>query len=259
MFLDEKERTETELREAILLATGRPDVPVEIITTGRWELAALVANQFSKGRVFLAGDAAHTLPPTRGGYGANTGIADAHNLAWKLAAVLKGASSPKLLDTYDAERNPVAWTRLEQTFARPDYARFTREFENVAILDDVAMEFGQLYRSEGIIGAGPELPAAARPDEWAGQPGTRAPHVWLSKEKSSLDIVNEWVLIAGDAKWVEAAKGLPVEVHVLPELRPVFGLDEQGASLVRPDGVIAWRSSDTTALREAFGRVSFAG
>ncbi len=258
MFLDEKERSEAELREAIIAATGRPDVPVEIITTGRWELAALIANQFSKGRVFLAGDAAHTLPPTRGGYGANTGIADAHNLAWKLAAVLKGDSSSKLLETYDAERNPIAWTRLEQTFARPDYARFTRDFENVAILDDVAMEFGQLYRSEGIIGAGPELPAAARPDEWAGQPGTRAPHAWISKDTSSLDLVNEWVLITADAKWVDAAEGLPVKVHVLPVLRAAFGLEEHGASLVRPDGVIAWRSNDASALREAFDRVSFA-
>lgn len=69
----------------------------------------------------LTGDAAHQLPPNRGGYGANTGIADAHNLSWKLASVLNGQSSPALLDTYDAERRPVALLRHDQIFARSDF------------------------------------------------------------------------------------------------------------------------------------------
>lgn len=258
MFLDERERNEAELREAITLATGRPDVPVEIITTGRWELSALIANQFSKGRVFLVGDAAHTLPPTRGGYGANTGIADAHNLAWKLAAVLKGESSPGLLDTYDAERNPVAWTRLEQTFARPDYARYAKGFEAVPLFDDAAMEFGQLYRSAGIIGADASLPAAARPEVWAGQPGTRAPHAMMNGA-STLDLFGDgWVLVAPDARWADAAKGLPIRFEPLTaDVARVFGLSAHAASLVRPDGVVAWRSEDASALPEAFTRVSF--
>ncbi len=163
--------------DAINTAIGRTDLPVEIITTGKWDLSALVAERYSEGRVFLAGDAAHTLPPTRGGFGANTGIHDAHNLAWKLAAVLAGSSSPKLLETYSAEREPVAWTRLLQTFARPDYAREAQGIaDGVAIIGDVALELGALHQSECILGTSTALPVAAHPHEWAGQPGTRAPY-----------------------------------------------------------------------------------
>jgi putative polyketide hydroxylase len=148
-------------------------------------LSALIADRFSSGRVFLAGDAAHTLPPARGGYGANTGIEDAHNLAWKIGAVLSGASAPELLDTYDAERRPIAWLRHGQIFARPDYAQFARSADkDVRLIDDDAMELGQLYRSSAVIGAGEDLPPALPPDQWVGQPGTRAPHVWYPRRAS---------------------------------------------------------------------------
>ncbi len=182
MFSDDEERDEPALKEMVHKATGRPDLEIEIITAGRWELSALIADRFAYGRVFLAGDSAHTLPPARGGYGANTGIEDAHNLAWKLAAVTSGVSAPALLDTYDAERRPVAWLRLGQIFARPDYAQFATPGDgDVPILDDAAIELGQLYRSSAVLDASEDLPPALRPDQWAGQPGTRAPHVWVSK------------------------------------------------------------------------------
>lgn len=281
LFVDEQERTTTELAAAITAATGRPDVAVEIVTTGRWELGALIADRFQEGRVFLAGDAAHALPPTRGGFGANTGIADVHNLAWKLAAVLRGAS-PALLATYDAERRPVAWTRLEQTFARPDYAAYTAAYRDVPLFDDDAMEFGQLYRSAAILGAGDDLPAAAAPDVWEGQPGTRAPHVPLTggAAPSTLALLGGgWTLIApaagGHAEratnspWEPAVTGLPIAlVPLAPEdaapVRQAFGLGARGASLIRPDGVIAWRAKDLpedprAALHAAFHRVAFTG
>jgi len=278
MFLDDVEREERDLRAAIVQAIGRADLEIEIITTGRWELGALVADRFSSGRVFLAGDAAHCFPPTRGGYGANTGIHDAHNLAWKLAAVLAGTSTPQLLDTYDAERRPVAWVRHQQIFARPD---FRAESNGIAagepILDDAAMELGQIYRSSAVLGAGEDLPVAARPDEWAGQPGTRAPHLWVErggKRISTLDLLGEsWVLLAEDERWTAAAakaraslgidvRGVRIGVDVqsgdLPALRGAFGIGEGGASLIRPDGHVAWRSVDlagdpAAALAEALG------
>jgi putative polyketide hydroxylase len=281
MFRDDVEREEGALRVAVQKAIGRTDLPIEIITTGRWDLSALIADRFSSGRVFLAGDAAHTLPPTRGGFGANTGIHDAHNLAWKLAAVLSGVSSPKLLGTYDDERRPVAWGRLEQTFARPDYARYAAgAADGVKIADESAMEFGQLYRSAAVIGAGSDLPAAARPDQWAGQPGTRAPHLWIEKageRVSTLDLFERtWVLLAEDPRWVAAALkvrealGLPLEsAHVgvgiklldPAAFRAAFGIGAGGASLIRPDGVIAWRSIEMTegpavVLAEALAKVS---
>jgi len=260
MFHDDVDRDEVALLRAIQRAIGRTDLPIEILTTGRWDLSAAISDRFSSGRVFLAGDAAHTLPPTRGGFGANTGIHDAHDLAWKLAAVLSGQSTPDLLETYHAERYPVAWGRLEQTFVRPDYAKHAAGFaDGVPIRDEIAMELGQLYRSAAILGAGPELPPAARPDEWAGQPGTRAPHLWIQRageRASTLEWFGRgWVLLAEDARWsgaaVAAAHALGIDVGwAVPDdadaapVRTAFGIGAGGASLIRPDGYIAWRSVD---------------
>jgi 2-polyprenyl-6-methoxyphenol hydroxylase-like FAD-dependent oxidoreductase len=283
MFTDDTERDSGALMQTIFKAIGRSDLPVDIITTGRWELGALVADSFTSGRVFLAGDAAHCLPPTRGGYGANTGIADAHNLAWKLASVLSGASTLKLLDSYDAERRPIADLRHRQTFARPDYRQHANGIaEGESIIDDNAMEFGQLYRSAAILGAGEELPPALRPDEWAGQPGTRAPHLWLSQggnRVSTLDLLQRgWVLLAEDEQWGRVAdrvgadlgfslKCVRIGVDAVPsdmqQFRDAYGLLPTGAALIRPDGYIAWRSRDLPAdplrlLKDAFSLVSSA-
>jgi len=206
MLADDEERDEAALRQLVIRAIGRSDLEVEILTSGRWVLSALITDRFASGRVFLAGDAAHTLPPARGGYGANTGIEDAHNLAWKLAAVVSGASTPGLLGSYDAERRPIAWLRHDQIFARPDYAAEATDAEKgVAIIEDDAMELGQLYRSAAVLGAGSDLPPALRPEQWAGQPGTRAPHLWVTRDGarlSTLDLFGDgWVLLAEDDRW----------------------------------------------------------
>ncbi|MEZ4454205.1 MAG: FAD-dependent monooxygenase [Nannocystaceae bacterium] len=280
MFLDDVERPDDALVDAIFMAIGRRDLPVRVLATGRWELTALVAERFAEGRVFLAGDAAHTLPPTRGGFGANTGIHDAYDLAWKLEAVLRGRSGPALLDTYDAERRPVAWTRLLQTFARPDYAREARGIaDGVALLDDVALELGQLYRSNAVLGAGPELPEAARPDQWRGPPGARAPHRWVDRAGariSTLDLFGAgWVLVADGDRWRDAAasagQALGIDLDVVrlgvdvrgDDLAAAFGLEAGGASLVRPDGVVAWRTiaapdDPAAALTQALAAVAAA-
>lgn len=275
MFSDDQERDEHTLRAMVVRAIGRSDLDIDIIATGRWELSALIADKFSSGRVFIAGDAAHTLPPVRGGYGANTGIEDSFNLAWKLAAVLAGASTPALLDTYDAERRPIAWLRHNQIFARPDYAAVATDAEKqVAIIDDDAMELGQLYRSTAVLGAGDELPPALRPEQWAGQPGTRAPHLWVSKNNeqlSTLDLLQrDWLLLTEDERWCIAAakvgeqlefglQALRLGSDLMPPItlagdakstpeefrrkfQAAFGIGSTGASLVRPDGYVAWRS-----------------
>jgi putative polyketide hydroxylase len=210
MFFDDEERDEATLRAMVIRAIGRSDLDIEIITTGRWLLGALIADRFSSGRVFLAGDAAHILPPARGGYGANTGIEDSFNLAWKLESVVNGVSMPTLLDTYDAERRPIAWLRHDQIFARQDYAAMaTDEEKKVPVIEDIAMELGQLYRSSAVLDAGVELPPALRPEQWAGQPGTRAPHLWVSKNEeriSTLDLLQrDWVLLTENERWRTAA------------------------------------------------------
>jgi 2-polyprenyl-6-methoxyphenol hydroxylase-like FAD-dependent oxidoreductase len=260
MFHDDVERDEAAMADAIQRAIGTP-VPAEILTTGRWELTGLIADHFRKGRVFLAGDAAHTLPPTRGGYGANTGIADAFNLAWKLAAVVSGQSEAGLLDSYEEERKPIAWMRLQQTFARPDYARFASdELRATELLDPIAIELGELYQSS-ILERSPDLPPVQRPEEWQGQPGTRAPHRIATRDGiaiSTLDLYGTgWVLVSSSESWSNAATaiqertGIPVtSINVQAELGPDdgplvqqdLGIGDHGASLVRPDGVVAWRS-----------------
>ncbi|CAM4205267.1 FAD-dependent monooxygenase [Kibdelosporangium persicum] len=283
MVADDVDLDERQQYTLVRQATGLPDLPVELITTGRWELAASIADRFSSGRVFLAGDAAHQLPPNRGGYGANTGIEDAHNVAWKLAAVLSGQSTPDLLDSYDAERRPVAWLRHEQIFARADYkAHIRTPTSDVQIIDEQAMELGQIYRSAAVLGASGELPPARRPELWAGQPGTRAPHVRVranGAERSMLDLFgHDWVLLSQDGEWSAALAHATAElglaatfVHIGTDADPLepdafrdaYGVADDGATLVRPDGYIAWRTrtapaDPAAALTDALGTVAHA-
>lgn len=266
MLKDDVDRSEDDQRAAIRRATGIDDLSIELITTGRWELSALIADHFGCGRVFLVGDAAHQLPPNRGGYGANTGIADAHNLAWKIAAVHTGQSQPALLDSYDAERRPVAWLRHQQIFARADYqAYLDTPTSDIEVIDDVAMELGQLYRSIVPADAARDLPDARRPREWAGQPGTRAPHVWIAPGGSTLDhFTRGWTLVTGSEAWRNSVQsvagrfGVPVEFLCFPPestlhgaIVTAYGLGPGGAALVRPDGYIAWRAVPAPADRAA--------
>ncbi|WP_166997153.1 FAD-dependent monooxygenase [Paramicrobacterium fandaimingii] len=267
MLSDDVERSTEEQLDLVRAAIGRSDVPIELITSGRWELSALIADRFSEGRVFLAGDAAHQLPPNRGGFGANTGIDDAHNLAWKLKAVLAGESNTDLLDTYDAERRPIALLRHDQLFARADFKAHLEAGEaDVPVLDDAAIELGQLYRSSAVLGADSSLPPAQTPDMWKGQPGTRAPHLSVTRageRMSTLDLFRGgWVLLTESEQWVEAAReagaavNVPLDiVRMGRDVAPIepgafgdaYGVDSLGAVLVRPDGYIAWRASSESA------------
>ncbi|KAM0545988.1 hypothetical protein ACHAPJ_011100 [Fusarium lateritium] len=265
-------------------AIGAPDVNIDIIETRQWDLAALIADKFTIGRTFLIGDAAHSLPPNRGGYGANTGIADAYNLAWKLSHVVKGFSKPALLATYEEERLPVAWLRHDQIFARSDFKTLQENGKSddlgVAALEDAAVEFGQIYRSQGIIGADQSLPAAQTPDKWAGQPGTRAPHVKIQRNHQRMSTLQSfgkgWVLLSGSLEWQAAVAELQrrflfdISFEHVQQGTPggysgfhkAYGLSDHGSSLVRPDGYIAWRAVDLPAnplgtLERALEEVAF--
>ena len=282
-------------KSMIVQAIGRNMDDIELLTEGKWRLCGAVADTFSAGRVFLAGDAAHTLPPNRGGWGANTGIADVHNLAWKVDSVLRGVSASTLLATYDIERRPVALLRHDQIFLRNDYKEYAKGStwkaqqmgrSEPAIVDGVAMELGQIYKSSAILlgVADPEsLPEARRPDEWAGQPGTRAPHLPLERNGqiiSTLDLFFDgWVVLSEDAVWNDATGearkhlgngiectfvNVGVDVKVVAgsqAFQDVFGVSALGATLIRPDGHIAWRSRDkpdnpVLSLTEALATVA---
>ena len=260
--------TDERCAAAIRTATGVSDLEVEITGKAQWTAAERVAERFSDGRVFLVGDSAHEMSPT-GAYGSNTGIQDAHNLAWKLAAVLGGWAGPGLLETYDPERRPVAAVTSARAAARsaehnhPGYnARPASGRQPVTL----AMVLGYRYYSSAVVGAprdGLVVPLDFRP---TAEPGRRAPHMWLDRagtQLSTLDLYEHTpVLLSGrdggawHAAGLRAAgRGVPLacyrvghgaEYDLVPEdgsdWAQLHGTDSDGAVLVRPDGFVAWRA-----------------
>jgi 2-polyprenyl-6-methoxyphenol hydroxylase-like FAD-dependent oxidoreductase len=243
----------TEERAAAMLQTaiGTPDIPAEILEIVHWRAEANWATRMRDGRVFLAGDAAHVVPPN-GGYGGNMGILDARNLAWKLAAVIHGEAGTGLLDTYEAERLPLSQLTVEQAYTR--YAtRVVPERgtdDTQPLIDDLTMEIGLVMSSNAVLGGANDGTRYMSPAETRGLPGTRAPHVALGPDRSTLDLFGRsFVLLraAGD-DWAPPG----VEAHVIdadgfPE---AYGITREGAALVRPDGIVGWRSTGAFASDE---------
>ncbi|KAK5059694.1 hypothetical protein LTR84_009577 [Exophiala bonariae] len=241
------------------------DLDVQMKNRSYWTMAAYTADRLTSagGRVFLAGDAAHVMPPT-GGLGGNTGIADAHNLAWKLAFVLKGLASNSLLSTYNAERQPIDEFTVGQAHARFQN-RVVRQDPPAPEVDDIAVELGFRYPEGAFLADSGQAPekydAPASP---SAAPGSRFPHTWLSsdsepiKQVSSLDLIKQnLVLVASESesRWIEAAQGIsfPIDTYVInassspwKDVEGKLGkrcqLGPGQALLVRPDGFIAWRA-----------------
>ncbi|GGU61965.1 hypothetical protein GCM10010211_28740 [Streptomyces albospinus] len=269
-------------------ATGVPGMAVEITGKAPWHAAERVAERYGAGRIFLAGDSAHEMSPT-GAFGSNTGIQDAHNLAWKLAAVLEGAAAPGLLDTYEAERQPVARATSARASARsaehnhPGYAAAPNAGggRQRGVL---TVALGYCYPQGAVIGADPDLPVVPEQLRLTGEPGTRAPHMWLhgaGERRSTLDLYERsFVLLTGPddgTAWRAAAEsaarhrsarldhyriGDGPDADLAPEdgadWAEVHGTEPEGAVLVRPDGFVAWRAEGRVAdpegaLREVLG------
>jgi len=261
-------------------AAGVPDLAVEILGVAPWTAAAQVAERYRAGRIFVAGDAAHHMPPT-GGFGMNTGVQDVHNLAWKLAAVLQGWGAPDLLDTYEAERLPLGRAITEQSLANaasmgrvgpgavvhaaaPTASTDTRA--RPEFLNEVGMIFGAAYASAAIVPDGTPPPVVADPvTQYApsARPGGRAPHVPLARDAgavSTIDLVGRgFALLTGGAgkAWREAADSI-ASARTIPltaaAIGPggdtgdpdgvwaaAYGVEPDGAVLVRPDGHVGWR------------------
>ncbi|HEX9076215.1 MAG TPA: FAD-dependent monooxygenase [Anaerolineae bacterium] len=285
-YPDRGQRPEDFTRERCLqvirTATGVPDLAVELGEITPWNDAALVAERFCDRRIFLAGDAEHVMSPM-GGFAMNVGVEDAHNLAWKLAAVLKGWTPPVLLDSYPVERAPVSRKLIEHSarnsspmhaanngsanagpaqppWSRPELAR------------EHGLVFGTTYDSAVIVPDGTAPIQVANPvTDYVpnARPGSRAPHVWLERAGeriSTLDLFGrEFVLLAGSdgQSWCDAAKtisrseAVPIQMfrvgpggvvhgpdHAWAEK---YGVEEDGAVLVRPDGYVAWRCATSKA------------
>jgi hypothetical protein len=233
-------------------AIGVPDIRVEIEDVAKWKAEAVCADAYRSGRVFLAGDAAHVVPPT-GGFGGNTGVQDAANLAWKLAKVVKGEAGEALLDSYEAERRPVGLLTVEQAYTRY-MRRVTPEEVTTATpaqRDELTMELGQFYRSDAVVdGRGEGQPACLHPRETRGAPGSRLPFAALDTGQTTVDAVADGMaLLRGPefGDWPElAAEGLAD--YVLPaQALHRFGIGPGGALLARPDGFIAARAREASA------------
>ncbi|MFF3323757.1 FAD-dependent monooxygenase [Streptomyces sp. NPDC002889] len=271
--------TEEKAIELVRAAIGEPDLEVGIVAQlpaggAKWlsfVIGAQVARNYREGRVFLVGDAAHLVPPT-GGFGASLGIQDANNLAWKLAAVIDGEAGEELLDTYQAERHPVAWMTLQQALGMMQ-ERTGDEAEG----HDAAEAYGTTvfgYR----YSAGPPV----APQNLSGEPGTRAPHLELEQSGKHISVLDLYgrsavVIAAEDGQaWVDAAKAVAGELGVTlaahriggpgaefttsGSVATAYGIEAGGAVLVRPDGFVAWRSQEassdpTVELTSAVGQL----
>lgn len=245
--------------EQIRLVTGVPELDVEILLADTTVATMRVADRFSSGRVHLVGDAAHTMPP-QGGMGGNTALMDGFYLAWKLAAVLRGEAGPGLLDSHDAERRPVGELIAENQYRnaivrnRPDLAR---EGDEPPIEDPALLLFGYRHNGAVVREPGDEGELLEDPENPTGRPGSRAPHVQLSAVGLTLSTIDffgrEFVLLTGSESWAEAAEEVAntLRIRLAPQLIGTeatgywtgpYGVDADGAVLVRPDRFIAWRS-----------------
>jgi putative polyketide hydroxylase len=270
--------TDAESVAIIRDAVGLPDLAVEVLSSATFRISADVVDRYRSGRVFLAGDAAHSLPPT-GGFGINTGFADVHNLVWKLALVLRGEAPDSLLDSYDSERKPIAesnaaWSTsnskrfiaLRRALAEDDRAEIERLVqEQASHVDPLEQDIGFAYREP----QDESIPTYAMVVLAA-----RAPHAWIriaGEQRSTLELYEgRFTLLTGeDSAWLAAARGASAaagfQLHAIRTgditavdgaLSDRYPLGQTGAVLVRPDGHVAWMTQgDEHASPTEFERI----
>jgi 2-polyprenyl-6-methoxyphenol hydroxylase-like FAD-dependent oxidoreductase len=275
-----------EINAAIRRAIG-PSLPYEILSIVPWVRKELVAETYRKGRAFILGDAAHVMSPT-GAYGMNTGIGDAVDLAWKLAAVSEGWGGEALLDSFDAERRPIAVRNVKE--ASGNLRRMLSPGRNEGLLDEteagaalrqrvgaamteamrqewytLGMHLGYRYEDSPVCipDGTPPTPDDTRLYVPTARPGSRAPHVWLADGRSILDLFGRsFVLLRIGARAPDVASLVRAAQHAQAPLE-VVSLDEPAVAsayerrlvLVRPDGHVAWRGDDLADPRTIIGTV----
>lgn len=225
-----------------------PSLELGVEAVSSWTMTAQVAERYTQGRIFLAGDAAHRFPPT-GGLGLNTGVQDSHNLAWKIAAVLGGRAPETLLDSYAGERRPVAQRNAEQSLVNAlrlfeiaqalgvsDFSDASRERMEKTLADPEGLarvraaiahqaehfdmpglQLGFCYEAGALVRGDDDVPPPfeVRRFSPSGCPGARLPHAWLAGaggDESLLDRIpiDRFVVVAGPqgTPWIDAAETL---------------------------------------------------
>lgn len=263
------------IHAAIRRAIG-PLLQYEILTVVPWVRKELVAESYRKGRAFILGDAAHVMSPT-GAYGMNTGIGDAVDLSWKLAAAIEGWGGETLLDSFDAERRPIAVRNVKE--ASGNLRRMLSPGRNEELLDDtnggtavrrrvgaamteamrqewftLGMHLGYRYEDSRVCipDGTPPTPDDTRHYVPTTRPGCRAPHVWLADGRSTLDLFARSLVMLrlgarppDVASLVQAARERRVPLEIVSIDEPaVTSAYERRLVLVRPDGHVAWRGDD---------------
>ena len=262
------------------------EIDIEVISIRQWTAGnALVADRYGDGRVLLAGDAVHLFTPT-GGFGMNTGVEDAVNLGWKIAAVHHGWAPDTLLDTYEGERRPIGIRNTQSSRklasdvatiqvpaaleedtaegqkARADLGRhlsgFTEEFASLGI------QLGARYDASPLIANDGTAPPPDSPVEYVPTacPGGRAPHQWLNDGASIHDRFGKWFTLVkfGSASTDTAAFAAAAEALDVP--LDIVDVAEKAArdlyactfALIRPDHHVAWRGDSLPADAEALMR-----
>ncbi|SDR85356.1 FAD-dependent monooxygenase [Microlunatus soli] len=272
--------TEADCIEQIRIGIGDLDLEVELLDRAETEFAHRLADSYVAGRVVLAGDAAHVMPPT-GGQGGNTAVLDGFDLGWKLAMIIKGEAGPGLLASYDVERRAfgewIAEYQYQNLLQRMTPGGAEKD-GGEAGRDPLDLMFGSRV-VDGAVCPEPDddhelVEHVVTADS---RPGSRAQHVWLQRDGeqiSTRDLFGRsFVILAADPAWRQAAGqvsdqlGVPLDVQVVggddlvdpaAQFAARYGVGEDGASLVRPDGFVAWRTegaADPAALADAVRRV----
>lgn len=269
-----QELGEDEIRALICRAMGKP-FDFEILSVMRWIRREQLAAAFTRGRVHLAGDACHLMSPT-GGFGMNTGLQEAVDLAWKIDAVCAGWGGPKLLASYETERRPVARRNIQEASSnlqrmlssrlrKPPSEIFAPGPAGDAARREYGDHYAELMRREwftiGIhLGYRYEGSPLIVPDgtpqpedtvvtyQQTARPGHRAPHAWLGDGRSTLDLFGDgFVLLRlqphATVQPLQSAaerQRLPLQVVDIND-SAIHALYERSLCLVRPDGHVAWR------------------
>ena len=280
--------TERDARRMFAQALGR-EIPLEVLSFGTWTAGhSLVAQSFQQGRVFIGGDSAHLFTPT-GGLGYNTAVEDAVNLGWKLASVLSGVASSRLLDSYQAERQPLAWrnTGYARQFADsvglfPATALLEEDSEAGAAERSRASEylnaharlefnipgvtFGGRYDNSPVIAGDGTQPRPDHPNVYSPSacPGGRPPHAWLDDGRSLFDAFGrDWTLLVLGPEppdidpFTRSARALGLDLAIvrLPQsaLHDLYGAP---LALIRPDQIVAWRGHGAATAQQVLSKVT---